>query len=84
MRNLEELYSLAVYKELNIDFAALKLIDEENKTEMLSHIRTNVYMNIVARVNKIHPYAITHGTAKDPRWYTYVKEEVRGERRKIR
>ena len=84
MRNLEELYSSAVSKELNIDFAALKLIDEENKTEMLSHIRTNVYMNIVARVNKIHPYAITHGTAKDPRWYTYVKEEVRGERRKIR
>ncbi|MBP5154947.1 MAG: site-specific integrase [Lachnospiraceae bacterium] len=84
MRDIERLYNETVQKELNIDFAALQSMDESSKTSVLSEVRKSVFMNIVAKVQKVHPYAICPGTEKDPRWYTYVKENVRGERRKIR
>ena len=84
MRDLERLYKETVRKELKIDFAALQSVDEDSKTSVLSSVRESVFMNIVSRVKKVHPYAICPGTEKDPRWYTYVKGNVRGERRKIR
>ncbi len=84
MKEIERLYKETVRKELNIDFAALQSMDENSKTSVLSEVRKSVFMNIIARVQKVHPYAICPGTEKDPRWYTYVKENVRGERRKFR
>lgn len=84
MRDIEHLYKETVQKELGIDFAALQLVDENSSTEVLNQVRESVYMNIVSRVKKVHPYAICPGTEKDPRWYTYVKEHVHGERRKLR
>lgn len=48
----------------------------------LDEVSKKVDMNMIEKVNKIHPYAITSPTQKFTRWQTYIKDESKASKRR--